>query len=237
MILFIPLIGNAQDKVDLDQDGLLDLDEINIYFTDPNNSDTDSDGYSDGDEIKYGYSPRHSEDQKLIQVDSDQDYLNDSWELILGTSLMNPDSDGDLYLDGTEVAAGYDPLNPELDFIEKIIKIDLAKQNLEYFFGDKKFGSFLISSGLSNMPTPIGEFRILDKVPVKNYGGHGFDFSYPNTKWNLHFTTNYWRYYIHGAYWHNNFGKPMSHGCVNVSYENMEPLYWWTQHGTKVIIF
>jgi lipoprotein-anchoring transpeptidase ErfK/SrfK len=22
---------------------------------------------------------------------------------------------------------------------------------------------------------------------------------------------------LHGAYWHNNFGHPMSHGCVNIS--------------------
>ena len=28
----------------------------------------------------------------------------------------------------------------------------------------------------------------------------------------------------------------MSHGCVNVSYANMEPLYWWAQVGTKVLI-
>ena len=86
------------------------------------------------------------------------------------------------------------------------------------------------------MPTPQGEFKILAKVPSKNYGGTGFGFSYPNTKWNLHFTTRYWRYYIHGAYWHDNWGNVMSHGCVNVSYENMEPLYWWTQIGTKVVI-
>ena len=86
------------------------------------------------------------------------------------------------------------------------------------------------------MPTPTGDFEILAKVPIKNYGGSGFNFSYPDTKWNLHFTTRYWRYYIHGAYWHDNFGQPMSHGCVNVSYENMEPLYWWAEVGTKVKI-
>jgi lipoprotein-anchoring transpeptidase ErfK/SrfK len=52
----------------------------------------------------------------------------------------------------------------------------------------------------------------------------------------MHFTTRYYRYWIHGAYWHDNFGQPMSHGCVNVDYENMEPLYDWSQVGTKVII-
>jgi len=78
---------------------------------------------------------------------------------------------------------------------------------------------------------------ILDKVPSKNYGGTGYNFHYPNTKWNLHFTTTKYRYYIHGAYWHDNFGHPMSHGCVNVSYENMEQLYEWADLETKLQIF
>jgi len=219
---------------DYDGDGLTDADEINVYFTDPHKADTDGDGYDDGLEIKNGYSPRHGGGKKLIQVDSDQDYLNDAWELASGTGLMNPDSDGDAYLDGTEVAAGYDPLEPRPAKLDKLISVDLKKQRLTYTFGGKVFGSFLISSGVKSMPTPKGEFSILDKVPVKHYGGPGFDF--PNTKWNLHFTTARYRYYIHGAYWHDKFGQPMSHGCVNVAYANMEPLYWWAQAGTKVVV-
>lgn len=232
-LLIFPLALKAQ-SVDSDNDGLSDHNELNVYFTDYNNPDTDGDGFNDGFEIANGFSPRYGQGKKLIQVDSDSDYLNDKWELILGTGLMNPDSDGDLYLDGTEVAASYNPLSRDLNQLEKLIKVDITKQTLSYYFGDKLFDSFLISSGVSGMNTPEGEFTILDKVPVKHYGGVGFD--YPNTKWNLHFTTQKYRYYIHGAYWHNNFGHPMSHGCVNVAYENMEPLYFWAQHGTKVII-
>ena len=232
-ILFLPLYALAQ-VIDSDSDGLSDHDELNIYFTDHNNPDTDGDGYEDGLEIELGYSPRHGDDQKLIQVDSDKDYLNDKWELVLGTGLMNPDSDGDLYLDGTEVAASYNPLDKSLEKLEKVIRVDIAKQTLAYYFDDKLFDSFLISSGVDGMNTPEGEFKILDKVPIKHYGGGDYD--YPNTKWNLHFTTKYYRYYIHGAYWHNNFGHPMSHGCVNVDYEHMEPLYWWAEYNTKVII-
>jgi len=229
-----PLSSQAEAITDTDNDGLSDIDELNVYFTDYQKADTDDDGYNDTEEIQADYSPRYGDNKKLIQVDSDSDYLNDKWELILGTGLMNPDSDGDLYLDGTEVAASYDPLDPQPVTLEKIIKVDLKKQNLAYYFDNKLFDSFLISSGLSYMPTPKGEFKILDKVPVKHYGGTGFDF--PNTKWNLHFTTRTYRYYIHGVYWHNNFGHPMSHGCVNVSYDNMEALYWWAQIGTKVVI-
>lgn len=236
-IFLIPLSSWAQCSsclLDSDNDGLSDNDELTIYYTDPNNADSDNDGYTDGMEIQNNYSPRHGNGERLIEVDSDKDYLNDKWELILGTGLMNPDSDEDLFLDGTEVAASYDPLNSESVQLEKLIKVDLATQHLYYYFDNKLFDDFPISSGVASMPTPKGEFNILAKVPVKHYGGSTFD--YPNTKWNLHFTTKTWRYYIHGAYWHNNFGQPMSHGCVNVAYENMEELYWWAQLGTKVII-
>lgn len=236
LLLFPIFCLSVQNNLDSDKDGLTDQQELEIYFTDPNNPDTDNDSYTDAHEINYGYSPRHADNKKLIEVVSDKDYLNDKWELILGTGLMNPDSDGDLYLDGTEIAASYDPLNPKPVKKEKLIRVSIANQYLEYFYDNKLMDSFPVSAGKSYTPTPKGEFKVLAKVPSKNYGGNGFNFYYPNTKWNLHFTTNYWRYYIHGAYWHNNFGNPMSSGCVNVSYDNMEPLYWFAQLGTKIII-
>ena len=235
LLLPMPLLAQNQPILDHDNDGLADADELNIYFTDPLKIDTDNDGYPDGHEIANNYSPRHGENQQLMAVDSDQDYLNDKWELLLGTGLMNPDSDGDLYLDGTEVAASYDPLNVQPVTRDKKIVVSLAEQHLWYYFGDILFDDFPISGGLRYTPTPTGEFTVLDKVPVKQYGG--VNFNYPNTKWNLHFTNGrLGRYYIHGAYWHNNFGQPMSHGCVNVSYANMEPLYWFSQIGTSVSI-
>lgn len=226
--------GAVEPALDSDGDGLSDADELGKYFTDPANPDTDGDGYDDGLEIASGYSPRFAEAKKLIDADSDLDYLNDAWELAAGTGLLNPDSDGDLYLDGTEVAASYDPLNRQPIKLAKRIEVNLAEQRLSYWFADKLFGSFLISGGTKNWPTPVGDFQIIDKVPVKFYRGAGWD--YPNTKWNLQFAKKKYNYFIHGAYWHSNWGKPMSHGCVNVSYENMEKLYWWAQYGTPVAI-
>ena len=38
---------------------------------------------------------------------------------------------------------------------------------------------------------------------------------------------------LHGAYWHNNFGHPMSHGCVNMRIEDAEKLYYWTAPNVK----
>ncbi|HTM67814.1 MAG TPA: L,D-transpeptidase family protein [Candidatus Binatia bacterium] len=225
----------APDK-DTDNDGLTDLQETTIYKTDPAIADTDSDGFPDGLEVRNGYSPRFGEGKRMIDVDSDKDYLNDAFEVAIGTDLLDPDTDGDLYLDGTEVAAGFEPLKAGPLKRDKLITVSLAQQRLTYYFGDAQLDTFLISSGVKKLPTPPGTYRVLDKVPVKHYGGRGFNFDLPNTKWNLHFTTRKYGYYIHGAYWHHNFGHPMSHGCINVAYKNMEALYDWAQVGTKVVI-
>lgn len=233
MCIFIPTLARGQ-QLDSDGDGLADRDEVEQYATDPFARDSDGDSFADGEEIAKGFSPRHGDRKKLIRVDSDSDYLNDAWELAIGTQILNADTDGDLYLDGTEVAAGFDPLNAVRVQVEKRINVDLSKQQLEYYFGEIKLAGFSISSGLPGTPTPKGVFSVLAKVPLKYYGGAGYD--YPNTKWNLHFTTGKARYYIHGAYWHNDFGRPKSHGCVNVHYENMESLYWFAQLGTRVEI-
>lgn len=230
----MPKFALAQD-IDSDSDGLSDIEERTIYATDPNLADTDGDGYTDGEEIASRFSPRYVDRQKLVDVDSDSDGLNDDWELKLGTGILNPDTDNDGYTDGEEVMNGYDPLQPWPIKTEKKITVNLAKQNLVYTFGGVALDNFPVSSGVARMPTPKGTFSVLQKFPVKRYTGTNYD--YPNTKWNLHFATGkLGRFYIHGAYWHNKFGTPMSHGCVNVAYANMERLYNWAQLGVAVVI-
>lgn len=226
----------AAQAIDSDSDGLSDADEISLYHTDPNNADTDGDGQSDYEEIYNGFSPLKAEPVKLSSLDSDSDGVPDSWEIRLGLDLLNPDTDGDGYADGVEVNNGYDPKSAEPRKLDKEIKVNLAEQKLAYYFNNIELENFLISSGVKSMPTPEGSFTVLDKVPSKDYGGGRYNFYYPDTKWNLHFTTQGLRYYIHGAYWHDKFGRPMSHGCVNVSYANMERLYNFAQVGTEIEI-
>ena len=226
----------AQSVIDSDNDGLIDIEEIKIFHTNPYNIDSDNDGYNDYLEIYHGYSPRHSTPIKLSNLDSDKDDIPDSWEIRLKTDLLNFDSDNDGYSDGIEITNGYNPKSPKPEKLKKLIKVNLDEQMLTYFFNNIELEKFLISSGVSSMPTPTGQFTILDKLPIKTYGGNGYDFYYPNTKWNLHFTTQKLKYYIHGAYWHDNFGQPMSHGCVNVAYDKMERLYNFTEIGTEVEI-
>jgi len=226
----------ASEAIDTDGDGLSDVDEITLYHTDPDNPDTDGDGYNDHTEIYNGYSPRHAEPIKLSSLDSDSDGIPDSWEIRLAMNLLNVDTDNDGYDDETEIIHGYNPKSAEPEKLEKLIKVNLEQQKLAYYFNNTELEEFAVSGGLASMPTPIGEFTVMDKVPSKSYGGNGFDFYYPDTRWNLHFTTDYWKYYIHGAYWHNNFGQPMSHGCVNVRYAQMERLYNFAEIGTRVEI-
>lgn len=169
------------------------------------------------------------------RIDSDHDGLSDTWEEKLGTDLNNPDTDGDGYKDGEEVAHGYSPLIPQPVKKDKRIEVSLKDQKLAYYFDNKKLEEFPISSGIRSMPTPTGDYTILKKKPIVHYKGPGYDL--PNTEWNLMFKKGtILNYYIHGAYWHNNFGKPMSHGCVNVAYKNMEMLYNWVETGTPVSI-
>ncbi len=172
-------------------------------------------------------------------LDTDEDGLIDSWETILGTDVNNHDSDGDGYKDGEEVAAGYGPQDSAPIKKEKLIKVSLKEQKLRYFFDGKQLEEFAISSGLPKSPTPKGEFSVLRKRPVVWYKGvlAGKKYNYPNTKWNLEFKRGKgYSYYIHGAYWHNQFGRQRSAGCVNVPYSHMERLYNFAEEGTRIII-
>lgn len=172
---------------------------------------------------------------KALMFDTDGDGLTDEQEVnIFKTDPTNKDSDGDGYEDGNEVRDSYDPSKNESTKIPKSIVVDISEQKLTYFLGNFAISSFKISSGKNNS-TPLGQFKVLKKRPLVNYVGS--DYNFPNTKWNLLFKYNKaGNYYIHGVYWHTDFGKPVSHGCVNVSYDDMENLYNWADEGTKINI-
>jgi len=232
LCMWAPLV-TAQDIVDSDNDGLSDTEETTIYHTNPQNSDTDGDGFTDDLELRNGYSPRHIGLVKLTEIDSDKDGLNDYTETKLRTDLLNPDTDNDGHLDGAEAHTGFDPLaTGKVRAKSKRAVVDLSDQHLHYFIGDVRIGSIAVSTGQRVTPTPLGEFSVERKVPSIHY--FGSDYSYPNTKWNIQFKKHY---YLHGAYWHNQFGKkPMSHGCVNIAYKDVEKLYSFLDVGDKVSV-
>ena len=108
------------------------------------------------------------------------------------------------------------------------IEIDLSDQKLFAHNGGSIDYEFLISSG-KWAPTPTGEFRIWIKLKyTKMEGGRKDNNTYyylPNVPYVQYF---YQGYGIHGAYWHNNFGQPMSHGCINMAIPDAEKLFYWT---------
>ena len=113
---------------------------------------------------------------------------------------------------------------------EKWIEVSLSKQKLSAWEGDQKNYEFLISSGKPWTPTPTGEFRIWAKLRyTRMIGGskaRGDFYDLPNVPYTMYYDRGYG---IHGAYWHNNFGQPMSHGCINLSIPDAEKLFFWTQ--------
>lgn len=116
----------------------------------------------------------------------------------------------------------------------KHIYVDLQKQRLQAFEGDKKVMEFPISSG-KWYPTPTGEFEIWIKLRYAHMsGGNPSEGTYYNL-YNVPYTMFFSGpnagagrgFSLHGAYWHNNFGYPMSHGCVNIRPEDAKKLYYW----------
>jgi hypothetical protein len=150
---------------------------------------------------------------------------------------------------GVHVAIGDLDNDPTLDIIvgpswhgarsaggPKRIDVNLSEQRLRVFEGDVEVKSFLISSGVSRFATPTGHFSVLQKIPIKRYQwsygpAHPDNYNLPNVQWNMRIVGPI---YIHGAYWHNNFGNRMSHGCINMRTSEAKWVYDWADAGTPV---
>jgi lipoprotein-anchoring transpeptidase ErfK/SrfK len=117
----------------------------------------------------------------------------------------------------------------------KRIEVNLATQTLSAFEGDHKVYEFLISSG-KWARTPTGTFHIWGKFRyTKMSGGNKLLHTYyylPNVPYVMFFDNDEVAasrgFSIHGTYWHENFGHPMSHGCINMKTEEAEKIFYWT---------
>jgi len=116
---------------------------------------------------------------------------------------------------------------------DKWIEVDLSEQKLWAREGGGIFLESRISSGLPWTPTPQGVFNIWIKLrATKMEGGEGKYYYYlPNVPYVMFFQNAQvpgWKGYgLHGTYWHNDFGRPHSHGCVNLPTEIAKQLYYW----------
>lgn len=121
----------------------------------------------------------------------------------------------------------------------KRIVVDRSEQMLYAYENGELFMQEPISTGLDLTPTPRGTFWIYLKTPDRYMQGPlpGISDQYydlPGVPWDLYFTFQGGA--IHGAYWHDNFGQPWSHGCVNLPVDKVEELYHWADLGTPVIV-
>jgi LysM repeat protein len=107
--------------------------------------------------------------------------------------------------------------------------VDLSSQ-MAYAYEDgvlKK--SSLVSTGLPATPTVQGNYNIWHKTPMQDMSGPGYYIS--NVRWVMYF---YKGYGFHGTHWHENFGQPMSRGCVNMTNEDARWFYEFASLGTPV---
>jgi lipoprotein-anchoring transpeptidase ErfK/SrfK len=154
----------------------------------------------------------------------------------------------------------WSPLSPEVPLENKRIEVNLGTQVLTAYEYDQIVFRTNISSGIPagrpnpkviSTKTPSGEFDIFEKYPSKHMGnGNLFadvdDYELPGVPWTSFFTES--GVAFHGTYWHDNFGAPMSRGCVNMRIEEAKWLFRWarplhtpekisnTGRGTRVVI-
>lgn len=109
------------------------------------------------------------------------------------------------------------------------IDVDLTNQAVYAYEGDVMVNSFIVSTGTWLTPTVTGQYKIYVKYRSAKMSGPGYYL--PDVPYIMYF---YKGYGLHGTYWHNNFGTPMSHGCVNLRTDDAAWIYNWASVGTVV---
>lgn len=109
--------------------------------------------------------------------------------------------------------------------------VDLSDQRMYAYEGDTLARTFIVSTGTWQTPTLTGKFKVWIKLRSAPMSGPGYYL--PDVPYIMYYDGDYG---IHGAYWHNNFGVPMSHGCINLNIPDAEWAYNFASVGTVVNI-
>jgi LysM repeat protein len=129
---------------------------------------------------------------------------------------------------GIPAAASADAAQGPGDEAKEIV-VDLSEQRVYAYENGSLVRTLIVSTGVAATPTVQGEFRIYLRYLKQDM--YGSDYYLPNVPYVQYF---YQGYGLHGTYWHNNFGQPMSRGCVNLTIADSEWLYNWASIGTLV---
>lgn len=122
--------------------------------------------------------------------------------------------------------------------VYKYIEVSIGQQKLEAYKAGRKVNETLVSTGVADHPTPVGDFNIRTKLVSDDmewdYGPNNPDnYDLDNVPYVMYFQG---AYSLHGTYWHSNFGHRMSHGCVNLPTPFAQWLYGWANLGDQVYI-
>jgi len=134
--------------------------------------------------------------------------------------------------------------------LSKRIDVYLNKQRLVAYENDLPVFTARIATGYFEGDTPQGEFRVERKQPTRHMASsiQGSEFDLPGVPWVCYIS---WTgVSLHGTYWHNNYGTPQSHGCINLSPKAAKWIYRWTDpyvplsedyvesdQGTRVVVY
>lgn len=121
-------------------------------------------------------------------------------------------------------------LSPQVPDEEKLIHVDIETQMVTAFEGEKMVLSVRCASGQRGTDTPKGEWRTYHKGPsihMTNFGDAVANiYNLPGVPWVAFFTGA--GHAFHGTYWHNDYGRPRSNGCVNLPSIVSKWLYRWS---------
>jgi hypothetical protein len=252
----IPIaVDNRLVRKDSDNDGLDDRLEKAIG-TDPFNKDSDYDSYDDGLEIKGHFNPL-GKGRLPIDLNFSASLAGKILLQVEGEGEMwyvNPDDNLRYYIADLEDLlniTGYIGKGIDYNNINKIqnaffikegdkknIKVDTgSSQRLYYYLGDKQIGSFPVSAGKASMPTPKGNYNIINKSP-KAWSPYGLWMPYwlgmGSGKFGFHELPIWPNGYREGE---DHLGVAVSHGCIRLGVGPARFLYEWSEIGTPVFIY
>lgn len=152
-------------------------------------------------------------------------------DIVALNGITNPDL---LYVGQTLTipAAGvYVPQNtpPAPTTQGRSILVSTSEQRIYAYEDGALVRTHLTSTGRAETPTVLGDYRIYVKYEADDM--RGTDYFLPQVPYTMYF---YQGYAIHGTYWHNSFGRPMSHGCVNLPVEEARWFFDFASVGTLV---
>lgn len=129
------------------------------------------------------------------------------------------------------VVPAFPGLPTGVDQGERWIEINLTNQTAYAYEGKNLLRTFVVSTGTWIHPTVTGTYRIYVKYRYADMAGPGYYL--PDVPYVMYF---YKDYGLHGTYWHNNFGTPMSHGCINFTIPDSGWVFDFASVGTVVHI-